>query len=401
MGAQTETVTTPADLAEAFKRAKASPRTSVIVMQVDPYEGWTGQGHAWWEVGTPQVSASAKVTAAHEDWGVKTPPPAPGPVMHPLSRNSFLVLGRAGMDLYADPPGTRIEEAQSFAAHLGGSAANIAVALARQGAAADLLTRVSDDAVGRFCLAQLDHYGIGRAHVGLTRGENRTSLAVVETRAVDCQSIIYRNGAADFALTEADVAHINFAQYGALVITGTALAQEGSRLATLAALRAAIVAKIVTVMDIDYRPYSWPSREEARTANIMAARLCDIVVGNDEEFGLLAGRVEDGLATARQLVSEGAKIAVYKMGERGAVTLTAQEEIGTGIYRTQALKPTGAGDSFMGGFLAALAQDLPLREAVLRGSAAAAMVVARVGCAPAMPTAEELDAFLAANPEPA
>jgi 5-dehydro-2-deoxygluconokinase len=154
-------------------------------------------------------------------------------------------------------------------------------------------------------------------------------------------------------------------------------------------------------MDIDYRPYSWPSREEARTANIMAARLCDIVVGNDEEFGLLAGRVEDGLATARQLVADGAKIAVYKMGERGAVTLTAQEEIGTGIYRTQALKPTGAGDSFMGGFLAALAQDRPLREAVLRGSAAAAMVVARVGCAPAMPTAEELDAFLAANPEPA
>jgi 5-dehydro-2-deoxygluconokinase len=130
--------------------------------------------------------------------------------MHPLSRNSFLVLGRAGMDLYADPPGTRIEEAQSFAAHLGGSAANIAVALARQGAAADLLTRVSDDAVGRFCLAQLDHYGIGRAHVGLTRGENRTSLAVVETRAVDCQSIIYRNGAADFALTEADVASHQF-----------------------------------------------------------------------------------------------------------------------------------------------------------------------------------------------
>jgi 5-dehydro-2-deoxygluconokinase len=321
--------------------------------------------------------------------------------MHTLPRNRFLVLGRAGMDLYADPPGTRIEEAQGFAAHLGGSAANTAVALARQGAAADLLTRVSDDAVGRFCLAQLDRYGIGRAHVGLIGGENRTSLAVVETRAENCQSIIYRNGAADFALTEADVAAINFAQYGALVITGTALAHEGSRKATLAALRAAVAAGIVTVMDIDYRPYSWPSRDEARAANLEAARLCDIVVGNDEEFGLLAGRIEDGLAMARSLVAEGAAIAVYKMGERGAVTLTAHEEITTGIYRTQALKPTGAGDSFMGGFLAALAKGRPLREAVLRGSAAAAMVVARVGCAPAMPTVEELDAFLATHPVPA
>jgi 3D-(3,5/4)-trihydroxycyclohexane-1,2-dione acylhydrolase (decyclizing) len=78
MGAATETVTTPADLAEAFKRAKASPRTSVIVMQVDPYEGWTGQGHAWWEVGTPQVSASAKVTAAHEEWESKRHLQRPG-----------------------------------------------------------------------------------------------------------------------------------------------------------------------------------------------------------------------------------------------------------------------------------------------------------------------------------
>jgi 5-dehydro-2-deoxygluconokinase len=321
--------------------------------------------------------------------------------MQTLSRNRFLVLGRAGMDLYADPPGTRIEEATGFVAHLGGSAANIAVALARQGAAADLLTRVSDDAVGRFCLAQLDRYGIGRTHVGLTAGENRTSLAVVETRAENCQSIIYRNGAADFALTEDDVARVNFAQYGALVITGTALAQEGSRLATLAALRAAIAAGIVTVMDIDYRPYSWSSREDARAVNLTAARLCDIIVGNDEEFGLLAGRVEDGLAMARSLVTDGAKIAVYKMGERGAVTLAATDEITTGIFRTQALKPTGAGDSFMGGFLAALALGRPLREAVLRGSAAAAMVVARVGCAPAMPAAAELDAFLATNPVPA
>jgi 5-dehydro-2-deoxygluconokinase len=321
--------------------------------------------------------------------------------MQTLTRNRFLVLGRAGMDLYADPPGTRIEEAQGFAAHLGGSAANIAVALARHGAQADLLTCVSDDAVGRFCLAQLDHYGIGRAHVGLTGGEDRTSLAVVETRAENCQSIIYRNGAADFALNETDVAAVNFSHYGALVITGTALAQEGSRRATLAALRGAIAAGIVTVMDIDYRPYSWPSRAEASAINLEAARLCDIIVGNDEEFGLLAGRIEDGLAMARSLVADTKRIAVYKMGERGAVTLTAQGEIATGIYRTKALKPTGAGDSFMGGFLAALAKGRPLREAVLCGSASAAMVVARVGCAPAMPTGEELDAFLAATPVPA
>ena len=317
-----------------------------------------------------------------------------------LRRNRFAVLGRAGMDVYADPAGTQIEMAGAFVAHLGGSAANIAVALARQGAHSALITRLSDDAVGRFCLAQLDQYGVDDEHVSLTGGECRTSLAVVETRAENCQSVIYRNNAADFALTPADVAAVDFAPFGALVITGTALAQEPSRAATLAALAAARKAGITTVMDVDYRPYSWASEAGARQINLQAARLCDILVGNDVEFGLLAGNPTDGLAVARALVAEGAAIAVYKMGEEGAVTITADAEFSTGIYRTQALKPTGAGDAFMGGFLAAMSAGRPLHDAVLRGSAAAAIVVSRVACAPAMPTAPELDAFLATHPAP-
>ncbi len=65
MGANAVTVANPAELAEAFKAAKASDRTTVIAMQVDPYEGWTTGGHAWWEVGTPEVSDSAKVREKH------------------------------------------------------------------------------------------------------------------------------------------------------------------------------------------------------------------------------------------------------------------------------------------------------------------------------------------------
>ena len=67
MGANAETVSNPAELAEAFKRAKAADKTSVIVMNVDAYDGWTTQGHTWWEVGTPEVSDSAHVRDAHAD----------------------------------------------------------------------------------------------------------------------------------------------------------------------------------------------------------------------------------------------------------------------------------------------------------------------------------------------
>ena len=66
-GALAETVSNPAELGEAFKRAKAADRTTVIVMQVDAYEGWTTGGHAWWEIATPHVSETPSVTAAHEE----------------------------------------------------------------------------------------------------------------------------------------------------------------------------------------------------------------------------------------------------------------------------------------------------------------------------------------------
>jgi len=67
MGADAVTVANAAELAEAFKRAKASDKTSVIVMQVDPYEGWTTEGHAWWEVGTPEVSDNPDVREKHAE----------------------------------------------------------------------------------------------------------------------------------------------------------------------------------------------------------------------------------------------------------------------------------------------------------------------------------------------
>ncbi|MEM0947120.1 MAG: 3D-(3,5/4)-trihydroxycyclohexane-1,2-dione acylhydrolase (decyclizing) [Pseudomonadota bacterium] len=67
MGADAVTVANPAELGEAFVRAKAADKTTVIVMQVDAYKGWTTEGHTWWEVGTPQVSENPNVRAKHAE----------------------------------------------------------------------------------------------------------------------------------------------------------------------------------------------------------------------------------------------------------------------------------------------------------------------------------------------
>ncbi|NNL18225.1 MAG: 3D-(3,5/4)-trihydroxycyclohexane-1,2-dione acylhydrolase (decyclizing), partial [Boseongicola sp.] len=67
MGANAVFADTPEQLADAFKVAKAADKTSVIVMNVDAYEGWTTEGHTWWEVGTPHVSDNPRVRDAHNE----------------------------------------------------------------------------------------------------------------------------------------------------------------------------------------------------------------------------------------------------------------------------------------------------------------------------------------------
>jgi len=311
-----------------------------------------------------------------------------------IAENNFLIIGRAGMDIYPDPPGTKTEDATHFFTCLGGSSANIGVAITRHGGKAALLTRVADDSIGRFAVNQLKNYGVDATHVHAEGGEARNSLAVVETRVEAHQTVIYRNGAADFQMTMGDVEAVDYSAYGALITTGTVFAAEPSRSAAFHALDLAKRAGLPIIFDIDYRPYSWPSAEVAADVYSRAGRLCDIVIGNDDEFGFMAGGKEKGLEFARDLAKTTASIVVYKMGEFGSITITPDNEFKTGIYRVEALKPTGAGDAFMGGFVSSLANGFSLPDCVLRGSASAAIVVSKVGCAPAMPTTSELDEFL-------
>ena len=303
---------------------------------------------------------------------------------------TFLVVGRAGMDFMPTVQGVRAEDCDLFAAGLGGSSANISAGLVKQGCEATIVTPVSDDLIGRFCIKQLERYGVDTRFVSKVGGEYRNSLAVYDLQ----ETVIYRNGAADFQLTEEDIAKPDYGAYAGLITTGTVLAAEPSRSSAFAAFDRAKSLGLPLIFDVDYRPYSWKSAEEASEVYSRAAGYCDVIVGNDDEFGFMAGSRGKGLDKAKTLVTEHATIVVYKMGEKGSITITAEETIETGIYPVEALKPNGAGDAFMAGMMASLVNGLDLRAAVDRGSAAAAITVAGVGCAQAMPTTAALDQFI-------
>ncbi|MBV1703996.1 MAG: permease [Hyphomicrobiales bacterium] len=310
-----------------------------------------------------------------------------------LARNRWLALGRAGLDLYADPPGTRVEDTAAFFPALGGSAANIAVGIAKLGGSAAMLTTLSSDAVGGFVLKELRRYGVATDHVSVVGGAARTSLAVAATRNDDTQSVIYRNGAADFQLSHAEVEAVPFDRFGALVVTGTSLAAEPSREAAFFAADRASAAGAAVIFDIDYRAYSWENGSVAAEVCRRFAALSDVIVGNDEEFAVVADG-GDGPALARAMAAH-AEAVVYKMGARGSRAFVGDKVIDTGVFPVTPLKPTGAGDAFLAGLLTSLALGFDWSASIRRGAAVAAIVVTKVGCAPATPDAEELRSYLA------
>ena len=305
----------------------------------------------------------------------------------------ILVIGRAGMDIYPEPPGTKISEVKNFSTHLGGSAANTCVALSQLGVQSDLLTCVSEDAIGEYIFEKLREFNVGSNLCRRVENKFQTQVAVVETILKNNQSILYRNNSCDLQLNKNDIDNINFQDYSAVFISGTTLSSNPSRDAVFYATQKASSLSIPLIIDMDYRPYNWESDEIKSNIYKKIMNEMDIIIGNDLEFNI-ADNSTKGFQLAKSFINEKPSIIIYKMGEKGSTVITKEKEHNFGIFKVEAIKPTGAGDAFNGGFISSILQGYSLEESIKRGSANAAIVVTKVGCSSAMPNTDELENFI-------
>ena len=310
------------------------------------------------------------------------------------NNDSFLIIGRVGMDLYPLPDGTQIERAEEFKTDIGGSAGNIAVALVKAGQKAGLLSSVSDDAIGQFVRYKMQDYGVDMQAVGIVGGTARTSLALAETRPTKPEVVIYRNGAADLYLDQKRIDALSLSSLKAVIITGTALSHEAALDQLLSLCEKANKVNCPIILDVDYRASAWQNEADARDALQTIIPKCDIIIGNDDEFAVIAGNgIEKGYQFAKDL-GQRQQLIIYKKGEKGCEAFFKDASLSVGIFAVTIKKPFGAGDAFLGNLFARLVVENDLEKAITRGAAAAAYVVSRSGCASAMPTTDELDNFI-------
>ena len=300
-----------------------------------------------------------------------------------------VTVGRVGVDLYPEDIGVPLAKVRSFAKSLGGSPTNVAVAAARLGRRAAVVTKVGDDGFGSYVRSALTEFGVDTRYVG-THPELRTPITFCEIYPPDHFPLLfYRQPTApDMTIELADLEE-PLATAKIFWMTSTGLSAEPSRSATLAAL-AKRARQPTTIFDLDYRPVFWASPAEAGRLAREALALATVAVGNLEEAAVVVGDRRPADAAAA-LLDLGVELAVIKMGPQGALARTAERTVEVPPANVRVLNGIGAGDAFGGALCHGLLADIDLSPLL---AYAGAIVASRLACADAMPTNDEIDHLL-------
>jgi 5-dehydro-2-deoxygluconokinase len=304
-----------------------------------------------------------------------------------------LTMGRIGVDLYPEQSGVHLEDVRTFRKMLGGSATNVAVAAARLGRRAAVITKVGDDAFGRYARKALEEFGVDASRVG-THPTLRTPIVFCELFPPDDFPLLfYREPKApDLELEAGDVDLGEVAAVPLFWTTGTGLSEEPSRSTTLAAL-AARPREALTVHDLDYRPMFWRSQADAREWGLRALESATVAVGNLTEAAVVVGELSPD-ETARALLELGLDLAVVKLGPDGVLGATHDEEVIVPPVPVEVVNGLGAGDAFGGALCHGLLAGWALERILRFANAAGAYVAGQLACADAMPSTADLESML-------
>jgi 5-dehydro-2-deoxygluconokinase len=301
-----------------------------------------------------------------------------------------LTMGRIGVDIYPLQTRRSLRHAETFGKYLGGSATNVAVAAARYGRRAAVISRTGHDPFGEFIHDALRAFNVDDRFV--------SAVPALPTPVTFCEIFppdnfplyFYRFPTAPDLQIKPDELDVDaITQAGIFWVTVTGLCQEPSRSATLRALEKRARTGM-TVLDLDYRPMFWPSREEAHRWVRKALPYATVAVGNLDECETAVG-VREPRAAAQALHDAGVTLAVVKQGPAGVMASDGTQAVEVPPAPVDVVNGLGAGDAFGGALCHSLLSGWDLERTLRFCNAAGAIVASRLACADAMPTADEVE----------
>ncbi len=315
-------------------------------------------------------------------------------------------LGELLIDFVAATSGQSLADTNSFQKCAGGAPANVAVASARLGLQSALVAKVGADPFGDFLVQTLRSEGISTASIARD-SECRTTLAFVSIfDDGERDFVFFRNPGADTRLSVDDLPRDLISTAKVLHFGSLSLTNEPSREATISAVQMAKTAQVTISMDPNFRSSLWPDPEKAKTEVLSLLPSVDLLKVSDEEAILFAGS-NDLVKAAEYLRSLGPTLILVTRGGDGAIYHTEKFTGKVPAFQVTASDTTGAGDSFVAGWLTHWLKNTPsplpnlenldqtaIEAACRYAHAVAALTVQKSGAIPALPSASDVDNFL-------
>ena len=301
-----------------------------------------------------------------------------------LGRGRVFVAGSINMDVVATadrhPKIGETIAGREVLYFPGGKGANQAVSAAKLGALTTLIGKLGEDAFGRELKTFLAAQGIDLRHVKEITGAH-SGTAIITLANAD-NTIVVIPGA-NGLVGPADVSAV------ALANGDVAVSQfEIPRPAITAFFKRARAAGATTILN--------PAPAIAFGPELLD--LVDVLILNETELALLArAELRDGddaarvIAAAKVLHGDGKRIVCVTLGKRGVLALVDGKPLIIEGRPVKAVDTTGAGDCFVGAVAAQLAANKSISAALNYANAAASICVQRMGAAPSMPSAAEVE----------
>jgi 5-dehydro-2-deoxygluconokinase len=308
-------------------------------------------------------------------------------------RGSVVTVGRVSIDLYAREAGAAFRDEQTFSKSVGGSPTNVAVAAARLGHHATLITKVGGDELGQYVVNRLNGWGVDTSSVGIDpHGLTPVVLAALDPPE-EPRLIFHRQpDAPDTTLVAGDLSRDLLESCDVFWMSGCALSRGTSATSSMEWLQQR-ARRDHTVIDLDYRPSFWSSVDDARRAARSAIDLCSVVVGNRTECELAIGTAEPDRA-ADALLERDVSLAIIKLGAGGVLLASPQERVRIKSLRIRLVCGLGSGDAFGGALIHGLISGWDLSTIGEHANAAGAYVATQLTCADAMPDIKQLTSFM-------
>jgi 2-dehydro-3-deoxygluconokinase len=303
-----------------------------------------------------------------------------------------------------------LADTQTFARHVAGAEANVAVGLARLGRQSAFIGRVGDDPLGLAIERQLRGEGVDVSC--LRRDPAGTGLIVRDSRAVGPADVVYRrSGSAGAQLSPDDLEAAAELFRGArwLHLSGiTPALSRSAQAACQVAIDLARVNELSISFDVNLRWRLW-SADEAVPVLRELVRQVDVVFAGWEEGALLAGSepsadpqvIVDALASLGEPGGQARITAVLKLGPEGALMREAGSIVaGPGLRVERVVDPVGAGDAFCAGWICAQLEGLDAAATLALANACGAAAVGALGDQTGLPSREEAERILGGRLEP-